>query len=228
MHNTPLPKKLLIINPNTTVSVTLQLRALADQALGPDTRTEAVTAPFGAPYISTEVACTVAGHATLQAWQDRPTAQVDGVLIGCFGDPGLFALREMTTTPVTGLAEASFIAAQALGRYAIVTGGKPWAAMLARLAQALPAGQDLADIETVDLDGASLRANPALGEQVLTEACLRVLARTPVQAIVIGGAGLAGFAQRMQAQVPVPLIDSVEAGLRHLHAIATTPSQNQV
>lgn len=223
MHDTPLPPKLLIINPNTTVSVTLQLRALADQALGPHTRTEAVTAPFGAPYISTEVACAIAGHATLQAWHDRPTAQVDGVLIGCFGDPGLFALREMTTTPVTGLAEASFIAAQALGRYAIVTGGQAWGPMLTRLAQALPAGQDLVDIETVDLDGASLRANPKVGEQVLTQACQRVLARTPVQAIVIGGAGLAGFAQRMQAQVRVPLIDSVQAGLHHLHAIASTP-----
>jgi allantoin racemase len=224
MSNAPVLKNLLIINPNTTVSVTLQLQAMAQQTLGAHARTEAVTAPFGAPYISTEVACAIAGHATLQAWQARPTAQVDGVLIGCFGDPGLFALREMAGTPVTGLAEASFIEAQSLGHYAIVTGGQAWGPMLRRLAKALPAGENLVDIETVDLDGASLRADPARGEHLLTAACHRVLARSAVQTIVIGGAGLAGFAQRMQGQVPVPLIDSVAAGLRQLYAMATTPS----
>ena len=193
MHPTrPALKNLLIINPNTTVSVTSQLKAMADQALAPYARTEAITAPFGAPYISTEVACAIASHATLQAWESRPTSQVDGVLIGCFGDPGLFALREMTPIPVTGLAQASFIEAQAMGRYAIVTGGKAWGPMLDRLAKALPAGKSLIDIETVELDGASLRANPVRGEQVLTEACRRVLARNAVQAIIIGGAGLAG------------------------------------
>ena len=70
----------------------------------------------------------------LQAWQSRPSAQVDGVLIGCFGDPGLFALREVSGCPVTGLAEASFIRAAALGPFAIVTGGERWKPMLQRLA----------------------------------------------------------------------------------------------
>jgi allantoin racemase len=216
-------KNLLIINPNTTVSVTLHLQALAMQALGQHARTEAVTVPFGAPYISTEVDCAIASHATLQAWQDWQNGsgvQADGVLIGCFGDPGLFALREMTRVPVTGLAQASFIEAQTHGHYAIVTGGKAWEPMLTRLARALPAGQNLVDIETVELDGGRLRANPALGEQMLTEACQRVLARSKVQAIIIGGAGLAGFAHRIQPQVSALLIDSVDAGLRHLDAIS--------
>lgn len=216
----PTLKNLLIINPNTTASVSVQLKNLAHAALGPHAKTEAMTAPFGAAYISTEVDCAIAGHAVLQAWQSRPSAQVDGVLIGCFGDPGLFALREMTSTPVTGLADASFIEAEAQGGYAIVTGGQAWGPMLHRLAKALPAGHALMNIETVALDGASLRADPAAGEKLLIDACHRVLAKSSVQSIIIGGAGLAGFAQRMQNQVPVPLIDSVGAGLRHLRTIS--------
>ena len=42
---------------------------------------------------------------------NMPATMPDGVLIGCFGDPGLFALREACHCPVTGLAEASFIEA---------------------------------------------------------------------------------------------------------------------
>jgi len=210
-------KNLLIINPNTTEAVTKRLDTLARQALQGQAHLHVVTAPFGAPYISTEVACAIAGHATWQAWQAfSATTPVDGILIGCFGDPGLFALREAAGVPVTGLAEASFMEAHALGPYAIVTGGRAWGPMLKRLALALPCGQNLIDIETVELDGASLSANPDLAETLLAEACFKVLDRHPVNAIIIGGAGLAGWAERLQARVPVPLIDSVSAGLRRL------------
>jgi len=37
-----------------------------------------------------------------------------------------------------------------------------------------------------------------------------------VDAIVLGGAGLAGVAQRLQPHVPVPLIDSVTAAARQV------------
>jgi len=209
----------LIINPNTTALVTERLQGLAGKLLAPAT-VQAVTAPFGAPYISTEVACAVAGHATWQAWQTASAElRFDAVLIGCFGDPGLFAMREAAGVPVTGLAEASFMVAQAYGPYGIVTGGRAWGPMLQRLAHALPSGRDLLDIETVELDGASLSARPAEAEQLLTQACVNLLKRSPVKSIIIGGAGLAGWAERLQSYFPIPLIDSVDAGLRRLRAL---------
>jgi Asp/Glu/hydantoin racemase len=208
---------LLIINPNTTVSVTERLKLLASNIFLSTDHVHAVTAPFGASYISTEVSSAIAGHATWQAWQSYSSvAPIDGILIGCFGDPGLFALRESAGVPVTGLAEASFIEASALGPYAIVTGGHAWGPMLRRLAIALPSGQNLAAVETVDLDGASLNARPDVAEQQLVQACLNVLKRSQVKSIIIGGAGLAGWANRLQSYFPIPLIDSVDAGLRRL------------
>ncbi len=220
----PQQKQLLIINPNTTVAVTDRLKQMAQAALGTGAHIHAVTAPFGAPYISTEVACAVAAHATLEAWRLHRAAsgRVDGILIGCFGDPGLFALREAAGVPVTGLAEAAFTQAQAQGPYAVVTGGKPWLAMLRRLALALPAGQHLKDMEAVELDGAALSADTLLGEQIVIDACRKVLARSTVHSIIIGGAGLAGWARRLQPHVAVPLIDSVEAGLHQLQLMSTS------
>jgi Asp/Glu/hydantoin racemase len=210
-------RSLLIINPNTTVSVTERLKLLASNIFLSTDDVHAVTAPFGASYISTEVSNAIAGHATWQAWQSFSSfAPIDGILIGCFGDPGLFALRESAGVPVTGLAEASFMEASALGPYAIVTGGHAWGPMLRRLAVVLPSGQNLAAVETVDLDGASLNARPDLAEQQLVQACLNVLKRSQVKSIIIGGAGLAGWANRLQSYFPIPLIDSVDAGLRRL------------
>lgn len=35
-------------------------------------------------------------------------SKYDGIIIACFGDPGLFAMREIMDVPVIGIAEASF------------------------------------------------------------------------------------------------------------------------
>ncbi len=205
--------RILLINPNTSISVTQRLEEHLRESCPPGVRLIARTAPFGAPYISCESSHAVAAHAVIQVWAAEP--DVDAVLIGCFGDPGLFALREHGAGPVTGLAEASFIEAARHGPFAIVTGGERWPPMLRRLAQALGYGQDLTHIETVTPTGAQLLADPALARSHLAGAC-QAAAESGAKAIIIGGAGLAGWAARLQAISPLPLIDSAEAGLRVL------------
>jgi allantoin racemase len=49
-------------------------------------------------------------------------AGYDAVILGCFGDPGLDAMREMVDIPVVGPGEASCLAAASLGyRFSILT-----------------------------------------------------------------------------------------------------------
>ncbi|MGQ2981369.1 MAG: aspartate/glutamate racemase family protein, partial [Polaromonas sp.] len=133
-------RQLLVINPNTSTRVSALLQTHVQAAAGLHVTVRTVTARFGAPYIADEASYAVAAHATLDAWAAAlaaPSPAPDAVLIGCFGDPGLLALRESSPVPVTGLAEAAFIEAARHGRFAIVTGGERWGPMLARLAQAL-------------------------------------------------------------------------------------------
>ncbi|MEK8047792.1 aspartate/glutamate racemase family protein [Ideonella margarita] len=229
-------RHLLILNPNTTASVTALLQQHGQRAAGTDVLVSTATARFGAPYIACEASYAVAGHAVLDAWahalmatprslQSRP--RPSAVLIGCFGDPGLWALRDSSDVPVTGLAEAAFTAAAALGPFAVVTGGARWRPMLERLAGALGLSTQLAGIHTVAPSGAQLAADPDAAVALLAEACREAAARWPVKSIVLGGAGLAGMAARVQARlqadvqadVGVPVIDSVEAGVRHALAL---------
>ena len=208
-------RQLLVINPNTSASVSALLQTHVQQALGLHVQVRTVTARFGSPYIADEASYAVASHAALDAWA---AALADGdavpnaVLIGCFGDPGLMALRESSPVPVTGLAEAAFIEAARHGRYAIVTGGERWGPMLQRLAQALGQAQQLAGIHTVAPTGAELAANPAAARALLAQACRDASRQLGVQAVILGGAGLAGMAAAVQAEVPIPVIDSVVAG----------------
>jgi len=208
-------RQLLVINPNTSTSVTALLQQHVQIAAGSHVTVRSVTARFGAPYISDEASYAVAAHAALDAWAvalNTADKRPDAVLIGCFGDPGLQALRESSPVPVTGLAEAAFIEAARHGRFAVVTGGERWAPILQRLAQSLGHAQALAGIHTVAPTGAQLAADPVAARQLLTEACLNAVRQLGVQTVILGGAGLAGMAAQIQPFVNVPIVDSVIAG----------------
>ncbi len=217
--NTPAVRRFLLINPNTNALTTQRLRDVLLPQLPQDVQLDVQTARFGAPYIACEASHAVAAHACLDVWTAHrgTTAQpLHGVLIGCFGDPGLFALRETSGCPVTGLAEASFIQAAAHGPFAIVTGGERWKPMLQRLATSLGYGAQLRHIETVAPTGAALQADPDMALECLSQACQNA-AQSGVSSIILGGAGLAGYAQLLQSHCDLPLIDSAQAGWEVLH-----------
>ena len=215
-------KNLLVINPNTSAAVTQKLAGHIAQQLGAGVAVHAVTARLGAPYIDSEVSYAIAGHAVLDAYEaylagTESNGKVpDAVVVGCFGDPGVFALREMCGAPVLGLAEAAFIEAAAVGRFAVVTGGERWKAILQRFAQSAGFAEQLACIHTVAPSGAQLAADPVGARAMLARACREAAQQSGARCVILGGAGLAGMAQDIAPHVPVPVIDSVLAGARQI------------
>jgi allantoin racemase len=212
---TRLPR-ILVINPNTTESVTaLVLRHVRAVANG---RLELVpaTAAFGSDYIASEVSYAVAAHAAIDCFE-RESKGCDGVLLACFGDPGLFALRELCAGPVAGLAEASMLrAARRVERFSVVTGGAAWAPMLQRLAAGLGLQGALASVRTVALSGGEIANNPKGALDMLAAACEAAALQDGASEVILGGAGLAGLARQIQAQCSVPVVDSVGAATEEL------------
>jgi len=217
----------LIINPNTRVELTAALVEqfkpfVADQGLA----VVGTTATFGHDYIASEYSYVMAAHAVLDAWHlhlfqhGRPQA----VLVACFGDPGVWALREEADVPVIGLAEAWVLGARRRGPRGIVTGGAAWGAMRERRARGWEMGGPLGlqGVRTVQAHGGELAADPAQGLARLEEATDQLLAQdmpppsAPMRAVIVGGAALGGWAARLKARPGVELIDSVAAGGRWL------------
>lgn len=209
----------LAINPNTTGAVTalveFQLRATA-----PAVDWRMATGRFGARYITSEAAFAIASHATIDAWAEHAEG-CDAILLACFGDPGLFALRELSAVPVVGLAEASMqAAAERAARFSIVTGGPKWGPMLTRLAQSLGFGPKLASVRTTVITGAQAAADPAGAVAALAQACTEACVEDGAQAVILGGAGFAGLGERVGSLAGFPVIDSVLAGARAAERLA--------
>jgi allantoin racemase len=211
---------ILAINPNTTTTITDLVAGHLQRAVGADVQWKPVTGRFGARYISAEASYAIAGHAAIEAYAENANG-IEAVLLACFGDPGLFALREIADVPVIGLAEASMNeAAQSVSRFSIVTGGPRWAPMLYRLAESLGFAESLASVRTLSLTGVQIAANPAAAIQQLADECRKAAQIDRAEAVILGGAGLAGLAVRVQPHVEVALIDNIVAGARHAERLA--------
>jgi Asp/Glu/hydantoin racemase len=205
--------RILLINPNTTQAVTDLVAGHARRHAGPGVTIDAVTGAFGARYISTRAAAAIAAHAALDAMAAH-VGGCDAVYLACFGDPGLLALRELSPVPVVGMAEAACIQAAAQGRFSIVTGGASWKPMLQEFVALIGLADRLASIRTIAPAGGQIARDPNAALDALTEACRDCAKLDGAQTVILGGAALAGLAQRIQHRVPAPLLCSVEAGTR--------------
>ncbi|MBC7577470.1 MAG: aspartate/glutamate racemase family protein [Tardiphaga sp.] len=215
--------RILLINPNTTDSVTALVARHVAAIAGDAATLKPVTGAFGARYISTRASAAIAGHAALDALATHADG-CDAVYLACFGDPGLLALREVATIPVVGMAEASCLEACRRGRrFAIVTGGALWGPMLTEFVGSHGLAERMTAVRAIAPTGGEVAENPDAALAQLAAACTACATEDGADIVILGGAALAGLAARIQPMVPVPVLCSVEAGTRAVIAAAHTP-----
>ncbi len=210
---------ILLLNANTNAAMTETMLSAA-RTLHPNCR--AATVARGARYISDENAASVAAQAVMEFAEtlDADTMP-DALVIACFGDPGLRQLRNHLAIPVIGMADASCHVACQLGhRFGIVTGGAAWAPMLRCFVDEIGLMSRMSGIHTLDETGDALSAAP--------ERALSMIAQKIDQAhidgadvVILGGAGLVGFAKRLQSEAKVPLLDSLSCAVSQAVALTT-------
>ncbi len=112
--------KILIVNPNTTASMTETIGAAAREVAAPGTEIVAVTSAMGPASIEGFYDEAFAVPGLIQALMNAPDA--DAGIIACFDDTGLDAARSAVRFPVVGICEAALVTAgQIAKRIAVVT-----------------------------------------------------------------------------------------------------------
>jgi allantoin racemase len=212
--------ELLLINPNTTQSITDLVLKHARVFAAPGTTLRAVSGAFGPRYVASRIGYAIAGHAAVDALAND-TGKKDAVVLACFGDPGLAALQEVSSVPVVGMADASILQACAVAkRFSIVTGGVRWKPMLEEFVASHGLSSRLASVRTVAPTGADIARNPKAALALLAKGCNACAEKDGAEIVILGGAGLAGLAARLKAHVDVPLLDGVACAISMAEALA--------
>ena len=207
----PKPKSLIVINPNSSQMVTDAI----DLAINPLRR-------FGTPVRCLTLAEGPLGiesqkqaDLTIAPMLDLAAAQTDaaGYVIACFGDPGLYALRDQTPLPVVGIQQAAVMTALTLGQrfgvIAILPNSIPrhmraFGAMgaLGRLAGDRALGLTVADLADERV---------GLGAMMATGCKLRDGDGADV--LIMGCAGMARYREALETATGLPVVEPCQAAV---------------
>lgn len=216
--------RLMLLNGNTSQAMTDRLMAAAQGIVAPGTELIPITARLGAEVIASRAAYAIAGHGVLDAYASYRGAAPDAILLACFGDPGLLALREISGLPCIGMAEAGCLAAARMAhRFSIVTGGEKWGPMLTEYAAGLGLAEQLASVRVLQADGGQIGANPLAARDAIYHAAQLAVQEDGAELVVLGGAGMVGqvepLAARFQAEgLSVPVIDGLTPAIKMAEA----------
>ncbi len=209
--------KILIVNPNTTVSMTETIGAAARAVAASGTEISAVTSSMGPVSIEGYYDEAFAVPGLIQALISAPDA--DAAIIACFDDTGLDAARSAANFPVVGICEAALVTAgQIAKRIAVVTtlprSIVPLEELVRRYGFAERAQVTACNVAVLDLEKPGSDAAEKLEAEIA-----RALDKG-AEAIVLGCAGMADLTQKLSQKFGVPVVDGVAAAVKQAEALA--------
>ena len=211
--------RILMLNPNTTTAVTDRLLAAGRLAAAPATTLVPVTAARGVPYIATRAEAQIGGAVVLEMLAEHHTS-VDAAIIAAFGDPGLLGARELFDIPIVGMAEAAMLCACMLGRrFAIVTFSTALGPWYEECVEMHGLSSRCAGIRMLDGGFRSISDVQEEKEDLLVELACRAVAETAADVVILGGAPLAGLADKVKHRIPVPVVDQIQAAVKQAEAL---------
>jgi allantoin racemase len=208
--------KILIVNPNTTASMTETIAAVARAVAAPGTEISAVTSSMGPASIEGFYDEAFAVPGLIQALLDAPDA--DAGIIACFDDTGLDAARSVARFPVVGICEAALLTAGQLAkRIAVITtlprSIVPLEELVRRYGFAERASVTACNAAVLDLE------KPGSGAEEKLNAEIATALDKGAEAIVLGCAGMADLAAKLSQAFGVPVVDGVAAAVKQAEAL---------
>ena len=201
--------EILVINPNSSKAITRSMEGCLGVFEGNGHRVRCVELDDAPPGIETDEHVSEVIPLLLDAVSN---ARADAIVISCFSDPGIGQVRAATRLPVTGIAEAAYLAALGLGeRFGIVSLGPSSIVRHRRYLESLKLERRLAGDRSLDMTIVELVASNVVERVARIGAALRD--EDGADVVVLGCAGLGTYRAALQAELGIPVIDPVQAGV---------------
>ena len=205
--------RILIVNVNTTESMTEGIGAQARKVAAEGTEVVALTPRFGAESVEGNFESYLAAIGVMDAVMryDRP---YDAVIQAGYGEHGREGLQELLDVPVVDITEAAASTAMFLGhRYSVVT----------TLDRAVPLIEDRLKLAGLDARCASVRASgmtvlelesdPERAVAAIVDQAAAAVTDDHAEVICLGCGGMAELEAEVRERTGVPVVDGVAAAV---------------
>ena len=213
--------KILLYNPNTSISITNTLFDTANLVISHGTELVPMTAQKGFPYISNKAEAQIAGGTVLEVLSKYHN-EFDAVIIAAFGDPGLIAAREMFDVPIVGLGESAMLSACLFGKkFSVISFSKNMSSWYEESVEILGLQSRYSGFRAIDGVVLSIDEIQSLQKEALINAAKDAIEIDGADVIIFAGAPLSGFKKFVEKEISVPIIDCAEAAVKQAELAVT-------
>ena len=212
--------RILVVNPNTTLSMTEKIGHAARAVASSGTEVTAVSPTMGPVSIEGYYDEAFAVPGLVDEVRKGDAAGYDGYVVACFDDTGVDAARCIARGPVIGIAEAAMhVATLIAGSFSIVSTLGRSAPALEHLVHKYGFQHRCRRVRTAEVPVLALE-DPASGAVTrLREEIARAVVEDRCEAIVLGCAGMADLNASLAAEFGLPVIDGVAAAVKLVEAV---------
>lgn len=211
--------RILVINPNTTASMTEKIAAAARSVAGMGVEIVAVNPTIGPASIEGHYDEAISTPELLKLVKEGEADGFDGFVVACFDDPAIGACREIATGPVVGICEAAARMTSAIASSFSVVTTLPRAVPIIE-ENLLRYGMErrCRKVRSANLPVLALEHDRNARQQVL-EAIKVAALEDQCEAVILGCAGMADLTQWLSDEAGLPVIDGVVAGVKFVEAL---------
>lgn len=203
---------ILVVNPNTSEAMTAAIDRIAHEAAGSSANVVTRCSEHGAHTIEGPLDAALGVAGMLEVVGAYPYS-FDAVVVACFSDPGVEALRLLVRVPVIGIGAASFTQAAFISqRFAVVTPAVGTPERYAAVAAAMGLSKQFLGTYQTPLAVADFESgDPAVLDTLAFHAQQAV--KDGADCLLFGCAGIAEQLRDIEERVGVLCIPSVAAGV---------------
>jgi allantoin racemase len=214
-------KHILLINPNSSAKMTADIRATIAALPVPELDVTVVKMDRSPDVLESFADYTLAGRETIRYLENYgpKDRRYDGVLLACFGDPCLQALKEIAAVPVIGIAEAAFSMALLMGfKFSILAASSKAKPMMEFLVKSYGLEGRMASVETFDLQITDFINDKDRLRESVRQASARAVAKG-AEVLILGCAGMTMLGDELGNLAGIPVLDPIITGVATLNAM---------
>ncbi|MEV6354074.1 aspartate/glutamate racemase family protein [Streptomyces hydrogenans] len=205
--------RILVVNVNTTQSITDAIGRQAAAAASPGTEIVPLTPAFGAESVEGNYESYLAALAVMEAVRSYPEP-FDAVIQAGYGEHGREGLQELLDVPVVDITEAAASTAMYLGRsYSVVTTLDRTVPLIEERLHVAGLSARCASVRASGLPVLALEEDEESTVEAIVEQSVRAVEDDRAEVICLGCGGMAGLAERVVERTGVPVVDGVSAAV---------------